>query len=584
MNNRNSRITVSVVTILALLLGVFAACSPSPNASSGPSPASVPDSPSVADSSAETPSGGNVNIFGWEVPAEPITITMMDASGNYAPLESEAAGLKNNIDYLRENFNVHLTVETITGDGNEALNLALASGTYPEVIYNINRDYVSRFVSQGRVVELTPYLDTLAKDIKTSMGDMYPLFLDSENKLWSFPIGMGALYELPDYSAHIRYDEWLAIGEPEIKTPDDYYNALDAILKKFPTTPNGESRYAMSLYELTNPSQGFGYPELFSGYWGLKKGFKISDNNAFTYWAFTDEGKEMTKFFNRFHLDGTLDPDAFANKHADWKEKFSNERIVGAMGGWWISYNAGHEVWLNVDPNSPEDKRFIQVAFKAPEAEAAYITPKNEVPSRNTIITDKAENIEGIIKYINFQATELGSAYVGWGIPNGTPIGDTDRTVKAWNLHDDGTWEIDPAAKEALIAETWNYNEASYEEFSPALFQNYSRWDDGEHCVWLNQMWYNENKWKTIMMNNMEGTIYNATSMTLLEKSDELMQMETAIRDAWTQGWPLAVLANSDAEFDSAWSMLQNALEAAGIHEYEKIAAENYAANEAKLG
>lgn len=171
---------------------------------------------------------------------------------------------------------------------------------------------MEKFVKMNKAVDLTPYMDNIGSDIKKSMGEHYPLFLDDSSKLWYVPTTMGSIVELPDFCAHIRYDEWQAIGSPDIKTPDDYYNALNAILEKFPTTPNGESRYALSLYDSSDPAK-------FCGFWGLKNGYKVDDEGNFTYWAFTDEGKEMTKFINRFYREGKLDPDAFANNFEQWK-------------------------------------------------------------------------------------------------------------------------------------------------------------------------------------------------------------------------------------------------------------------------
>lgn len=519
---------------------------------------------------------GNFNEFGWEIPEETLVINILDASGNYAPTEAQKAGEQNVIEYFKEKFNVEFNIQHISGDGTEAVNLALASGDYPDVIRELPFTEMEKFVKMNKAVDLTPYMDTIGSDIKKSMGEHYPLFLDDNSKLWYVPTTMGSIVELPDFCAHIRYDEWQAIGSPEIKTPDDYYDALNAILDKFPTTPNGESRYALSLYDSSDPAK-------FCGFWGLKNGYKVDDEGNFTYWAFTDEGKEMTKFINRFYLDGTLDPDAFANNFEQWKTKFSNERIVGAIGDWWISYNAGHEVWQSLDPNMPEDKRFVQIGFKADGAKEANLSGKNYLGSNCTIITDKAKNPEAILKFINFQATDMGKAISGWGLPNGTAIGDTGRTGKFWNIDEEGNWEVDPEAKQQLITETWSYDDEYYWQGVPWLFMNQSRWDDGEHNIWPNQMWYEENKWKSMMINNLDGTIYDSSMYTLRVKSDEVKLAEQSVSDAWKMNWGAAVQANNDAEFEAAWTKLQDALTVAGIDQLEQALSDNYKANMKKM-
>ena len=461
---------------------------------------------------------GNVNEFGWEVPEDTLVINILDAAGDYAPTEGEKAGEENVIKYFKEKFNVEFNIQHITGDGTEAVNLALASGDYPDIIRSLPFTVMEKFVQMNKAVDLTPYMDTLGTDLKKSMGEHYPLFLDDEQKLWYVPSLMGSIDDFPDFSAHIRYDEWQGIGAPEIKTPDDYYNALNAILEKYPTTPNGESRYAMSLYSSGSPAS-------YCGFWGLKDGYKIDDEGNFTYWAFTDEGKEMSKFFNRFYLDGTLDPDAFANNFEQWKTKFSNERII----------------------------------------------------------TDKAEDPESLLKFINWQATELGQAITGWGLPNGTAIGDTGRTGKFWDIDENGNWSVDPVAKEQLITETWSYDDEHYWTGVPWLFVNQTRWDDGEHNIWPNQMWYTENKWKSMMIDNLSDTIFDSSALTLRVKSDEVKMAEQAVKDAWEMNWPQVVQAGSDADFDGAWTQLQSALMNAGVEKMEQAYSENYKAAMKKL-
>lgn len=561
---------LSIVLAIAMLASLTTGC--------GSTATSDPDSTT-------SPTGdtakNRVNEFGWEVPEKTLKLNILDVHGGYAPLEAEKTGTENTKKYFKDNFNVEFNVEYTTGDGKEAANMALAAGTYPDIITGVTYDIAERFVKQNKAFEITPYMDTIAKDIKSTMGDIYPLLLNNEEKMYYVPYMMGAISELPDNAAHIRYDEYKAIGSPEIKTTDDYYNAVNEILKLNPTTSNGESRYAISLYTEGN---GLISPDDLVGHWGLKNGYKISDTGDFTHWAFTDEGKEMSKFFNRFYRDGTMDPDSFINNYEQWKTKFSNERIVGCVGPWWITADAGHEVWQSTDPNLPKDKRYIQLNFKAPDAEAANLSGKNRLGSRYTIITDKAKDPESCLKFINFQATERGRALTCWGLPNGTPIAGTDKTGKFWNIDKDGNWEVDSVAKQELISETWNYDNAyNWESGIPMLFTTQDRWEDGVHNMWPNQMWYEENEWKSMMIKNMEGSIFDASAITMREKTDEIAKIEQAVKDARLKDWPAVVQSKTDAEFDTAWANLQKSMTAAGIEKYQQARSENYKKNLEKI-
>lgn len=564
---------LALVQAAALSVSLLASCGSQQQTSS------VSDSGGTSSTPTGTTSSGKTNMFGWEIPAETIEITAFNSNGEYAPSEEEKIGRENMEKYILENFNVKLNMITTDGDGSEAINLALASDTYPDLLYDADYDTVLKFKKQNKAQDLTPYMDTVGKDIKEKIGDTYPLLLDEEDKLWYIPIGVNELMEMPDRAVHIRYDEYLAIGSPKIETPDDYYNALKEILKANPTNPNGETRYAMSLFNDQNYVRDFG------GYWGFRNGWEVGDDNSFTYWTDTEQGKNMSKWFNQIYRDGLFDPDAFNNTFDDWKAKFSNERIVGAIGQWWTVYNAGHEVWQGLDPTVDPNKRYIQLGFKAPGVEQTYSTGKVRTGGAYTIITDKAKNVEDIMKFINFQATDVGLALFNWGIPNGVPSNkDASVMVKEWNIDEDGNWEFDAVARAQFLSETWDYvQEALLGTATYPFFNYYDRWSDGVHHVWASNMWFSENKWKTMMIDNLKDSIYDSSAFTLLEKSEETILTEQAFRDAWTQYWPSVIQAKSDAEFDANWTTLQNAVKGANIDSYAKVMEDNYKKNMEKL-
>ena len=362
------------------------------------------------------------NVFGWDVPADTLSFTVFVASDNWTELEEQKVGIASMQQYLLENFNVDYQYQTTDGDAEEALNLMLASGEYPDVIRGASTAARQKFVSQGKAVKLNDYIAN-SPNLSARLSEYMGMYADENGDYYYLPSAFGNLMDLPDYSAHIRYDEWLEIGSPEIATPEDYFNAINAIYELHPTTAEGEQRYTLSLYDQ-------GLPEYLSGYWGLQQGWKVNDDNTLTYWAFTDEGKEMAKFFNDWWLTGTMDPDSFTNEWDDLRTKISQKRVLGMIGGWWIGYNAGHEIWSLTDEDWNENMRFIQVGFKSENAENAYITMKNNLGSSWTIITDKAADPEGIMKWIDFTMTDPGAALTCWGMPGAVESYKDPSTTK----------------------------------------------------------------------------------------------------------------------------------------------------------
>ena len=74
------------------------------------------------------------------------------------------------------------------------------------------------------------------------------------------------------------------------------------------------------------------------------------------------------------------------------------------------------------------------------------------------IITDKAteEEIQGIVKYLNWEASELGTFIMGFGAP---------REENVWKIDDDGTWLFDD---EIMNVDTKDTTSVSYTHLDKA--------------------------------------------------------------------------------------------------------------------
>ncbi len=552
----------SMIMVLALVMGLFAAV------------------PAMAEQNAIA------DAFGWEVPEETLKVSVFYYSDNFSTGEEQDRGIADMQAYLKEYFNIDFEYTTTDGDAQEALNLALTSNDYPDIIVNASTTLRQRFVDQGRAVDISEYMNAeTSPNIMKRLGDMAGLYADSEGKYYYLPAAFSNLMDLPDYSAHLRLDELEAAGidYSTIKTPEDFFNAAMTIYNANPTTENGETRYSLGLYNQ-------GMPEYLSGYWGLERGWQINDDNTLTYWTETDAGKKMAKFFNTWYLTGTMDPDSFTDKWDDLKTKSSQKREVALIGGWWIGLNSGSEVWKLTDENWTKDETYICIGFKDEDAENAYVTVKNDAGSNWTFITDKCENVAGVMKWLDFIMTDKGIALVNWGIPGDVESYKNPGTyTEIWHLNDDGTWYFNEDAKQQLVSETWDYNEEGIYGANSGLFkslQYQGRFDDGIHCLWGNQMWYSENEWKNIMFTNMAGTIFDGTDLLFesVTMTEDVTFAKTAVEDAWKQYYPLAVCSATEEEFEQNWQNLQEAVRSAGLDTYVAYRTENYQNNLSLMG
>ncbi|GGG65076.1 sugar ABC transporter substrate-binding protein [Paenibacillus radicis (ex Gao et al. 2016)] len=511
----------------------------------------------------------SVNAFGWQLPAKTTKIHFYQAEkGNPDKIEKKQAAFH---DYLLKEFNVDMKRTTLDVEPKEKLNLMLVSGDYPEVIAGLDDSAISQWKAQNKIMDLAPLVDKYGPNIKKALGDRYASYLDENGKLWGIPRGWGYL-PIPDFTAHIRWDWYQEMGAPEIKTPEDYYNVLKQMVAKHPTNANGEKTYALSWNADVKVNNAIGF-------WGLQDGYKEDADHNLTHWLNTEEGKQAALFYNRFFLEGLMDPDAFVNKFEDWRTKFSNERIAGHIGPWWQSWNAGHEVWRTTDPNYKEDKRYVQVAFKAEGAEKAYLSPKDTHGWNYTVLTDKAKSPEEIIKFLDFTMTPMGTRLMGWGIPN--------ITDSYWNFEEGGKWSFNDTAKQALLAGDLDYEKTEAANGSNIFWLAYPQGllsDDNKSTAWYDQNFNADDKWKKLMLDNVSDTIYESTERRVIFANDNPLTIKNQqIEELIKTGFAKIVMSKSEAEAVKNFEDLRSKAQKIGLSDIEKYRTEEYKKNLAKL-
>lgn len=86
-----------------------------------------------------------------------------------------------------------------------------------------------------------------------------------------------------------------------------------------------------------------------------------------------------------------------------------------------------------------------------------------------------------------------------------------------------------------------------------------------------------------MMMENLDGTIYDSSALTLRVKTDEQKIAEQGVTDAWKANWGDAVMADNEKEFEAAWKKLQDSLTSAGVDTLEQAMSDNYKKNMEKM-
>lgn len=535
--------TLALLLALMMLLGVAAAC-------------------------AETTP--KVNKFGWEIPDETIKFSVYIGSDNPDTLAKHTPAMH---DYLLENFNVDITLITYENDATERESMMRAGNEYPDVVLTSIANAVP-WIEQGRAADLTDYVTAeKTPNLVKRYGQYLQRLYNDEGRLYTLARSWG-MSKWADYAPQVRYDWYLEAGEPDVSTPEAYYEAVKAMLANHPTNKNGEKTYAFGGYV----DSSYSVIRTWLSMWGVKQFWAIDEENNMKYWAFTDEAIEMVKFLNQVSRDGLLDPDIFTMKSTEFGDRVTNERYAAFVGNWWICGTYGHEKWNGIyGADYNENMRYFHVNVAAPGKTATY-NFKNTNGSR-CIITDHAKDIEGILKWMDFENTDLGTRLVGYGLP--------DQEGSVWNVHEDGTWEYRPEKVQQITTDTstfdWDAVENLGGQCTFVMSSGVEPLEDGTY-FWFDQSCVD--KWKVVKDKLLADTFYDsgAFSIITLPVDSMLPSIKTSCEEAAMTAVANAIYAASEEEAVKIMENCRQELVDYGIDELTEYYQTQYKANLEKWG
>ncbi len=548
------RLSITLLLIIFVVTAV-AGCG------SGGGDATPSTQTATGEQATDTAAHGKVNEYGWEVPEKTMEITYYVGQDNPDTVSKNSKLIDK---LLLEKFNVKINKIVYDTDMIEKLNLMLASNDYPEVISNMSVTETQKWIDLGKAQELTPLIDEYGSEIRKQMGDYLKRYEDSDKKIYNLPVGWGLL-PIADAGAQVRLDWYKEIGSPEFKTPDEYYEVLKKLVEKHPKNAAGEKVYALGTWKDDKIHEQLG------GIWGLKYGWKEAPDHSLTHWINTDEGLEFTKWYNRFAREGLLDPDSFTQKRDDWGAKCTNERYAGHFANWWVTKDFGNMAWLKTKKDYNDDMRYPHYNIKAPTAEKSYLNPKSTMGWARTIITDKCTQPENVMKWWNFEVSDMGTKLLSWGIPN------TETSV--WNLDASGQWSWNQ--KETKKLEDSTFDQAAFDLNGGVAYwmvMGQHKHGDGSQA-WLDQNF--PSKWFKFKDENLKDTIFDFSAYFAISlPSDEPVTVQNQqVKDIYMTGFANAVMAKTEQECVAKFMEMREKANKAGLKEVEKFYTQEYKKN-----
>ena len=546
---------------------------------------------------AETASVKEVNEYGWEVPEQTLEFSAYCGVGDPADFEKELEESNNAMaNFLKEKFNVVIDKSVYLDDCTQRVNLMLNTGDYPDLVTHVNETAMQAFVDSGAAIELTDLLNKYGQNILAEIGDNLPLYQNEDGEIYSLPAGYGYKVDTVGNSFSIRYDWWKELNTEVYTTPEEYYEQVKQVLENHPVNEDGKKVYAF-----TDCDQGQNMLGTLRGAWGFYDKYAVDENDTMTYWMFDDRAEEIVKYINRFWREGMIDPDFLTNEFDTAKTICVTDRAAGDLAPWWRGFVFGHEFWQQENPDTPIERRYMNVSVTAPGVEHHTLSAVDFTNNNDTaiggfwMITDKCENPEMVMKYLNWESGPWGTLIAWNGVPdpeNVYNIEDNkvvmreeslDASKKNVEWHErhkvygqndyllvsrrsalaKGNTEL-PFELDPRVADTFGTGETY-----PLSEDLQSYLDPGWNICW---QYYDDTK------------PYNATPFAVsIPASDPMYVVKQDTDEIAKTEWVNIVTANSEEDALQALENAKEKLEQAGIHDLENYRTASFQKNKELL-
>ncbi|HIT76264.1 MAG TPA: extracellular solute-binding protein [Candidatus Avipropionibacterium avicola] len=278
----------------------------------------------------------NINPTGMPIVKDKITISMM--TPRYAGTAEDwntVASMKR----MEELSNVHVDWGLIPWEsGSEKVNLALASGDYPEVLHraNLSAVDVARYGDQGTFLALNDLIDNYMPNLKAVMDENPEIrrgMTFPDGNIYSLPTIYDADFDslMMQQKLWVRQD-WLdKFGMDVPETIDEFEAYLKAVVTQ---DPNGNGKAD----EIGASSVGAGDAlfYMFRGTFGIGNrgvaagNLDADEQDQLRFWPASDGYRDFLEWMSHLYAEGLIQEDLFSNDDTKFRTRGA-EGVFGAV-------------------------------------------------------------------------------------------------------------------------------------------------------------------------------------------------------------------------------------------------------------
>lgn len=311
---------------------------------------------------------------------------------------------------------VKLDISHPVGGDTQAIPVMIAGGDYPDMIFA--KGDINQMIEADALLQLDDLIEEKGDNLKNMYGDQINRLRSSVEDPHIYHVGTGGVeneYNETSGTMLLQLDVLKELGYPEIKTLEDYENAIKTYIAKYPEI-DGQSTIGMSLLgsdwrwliTVGNPA-GFVAGHQDDGQWLVDE-----DNNFETIYKFRDEDlKTYYRWLNGMYNQGLLDPESFTQGEDDYIAKLSAGRVLGIADQDWNFSSA--TAALRGDENYW--RTFAPLAVGLTEdTKVASVKDYGFMGTTGISIAKDSPNAEKAFEFLDWFATEEAQILVNWGI------------------------------------------------------------------------------------------------------------------------------------------------------------------------
>lgn len=487
-------------------------------------------------------------------------------------------------EFFQENgFNVEVWAYS-----EEKTNAILASGDLPDIMY-VPKANLDVMIEAGMLLNLDDYMDQLPNVTSNEDMDVALNYIRTYNSagtgsLYCLPLQVGdmiTLYGTNDQTERnalkLLWEQYEAIGSPEITSYDDILDVMEEMLENSPEDAEGNPFYGTVLNSGSDSAAFAGVTLYYrwQGYDTDQLGYLLESDkvNGTLSSILTTDSKyyEALKWLNQAYRRGLMDPDSINTDRSSMWNKTANHVMIPsgtlpgwADGGYYPYYIPGTKVYFKGTSTYGDSSTVIAINAKSEHIEECLklLNMFNDADSIFRILNGPAR--EGNIYTIDGDVMSLTEEYIDWytNTDHSEPFTFASGEQESfWNT----SFCIHTGEPLTYKDAEGNYRTQRLEGWSELKAiandnETFKKWQETTgHTDWIEWL-------------ESEGALVTSGDLdnigTFASTPDDVMQLtiDTIKDTVVTASWQM-VYAESDSEFDSIWEKMVSDAEGLGAED-----------------